>query len=65
MKKPKLYNSEVLLQTFIKRSSINDLMRYINSMNQWIHWLEKHIEDEEVFEGTDDIYSNEGDEIDE
>ena len=44
MIKPKLYNSELLLLTFIKKSNANDMAQYIRSLNHYIESLEKKLD---------------------
>ena len=47
MRRPKLYNSELLLQKLIKCSE-REMIRYIRSLNGYIDYLERHIEKEDI-----------------
>ena len=48
MKKPRIYNSELLLENFLKKNNTKDVIKYIRSMNQYIDYLERHIEKEDI-----------------
>jgi hypothetical protein len=42
--KPKIYNSELLLSTFVRKSNPNQIMQYIRSLNHYIERLEVTLE---------------------
>lgn len=44
MRKPKIYSSELLLSTFVKKSNENVLIQYIRSLNKYIDYLESNID---------------------
>lgn len=48
MKKPRIYNSELLLQNLLNKSDTNQIIRYIRSLNSWIDYLEKHVDLEDL-----------------
>ena len=54
MRRPKLYNSELLLQNLIRKSSDQDLIRYIRSINIYVDYLERHIDKEDIDVTLDD-----------
>ena len=61
MRKPKIYNSELLLENFIEKNDTKSLIRYIRSMNQYIDYIERHIEKEDIevtLEGGEEDASN-------
>jgi len=48
MRRPKIYNSELLLKTFIKKTHIYNLIEYIKSLNKYIDYLEAHIDEKDI-----------------
>jgi len=48
MEKPKIYNSELLLENLLERSNNSQIIRYIRSLNKYIDYLEKHVDLEEL-----------------
>ena len=50
MKRPKIYNSELLLQNLVQKSSVAQLVSYLKSLNKYIDRLESEVDLEDIIE---------------
>jgi hypothetical protein len=53
MKRPKLINSELLLENLVKRTNSIQVIQHIRSLNKYIEFLEKLVDPDDL-DTTDD-----------